>query len=396
MTPFNSTNNAVINEAAAAMQAAYDSGDKEKITQSWSDFGAALADTIKSDAEQCANDRQALMSRGYRMLTSAEQSFYNSIIEASKQSNPQQAFTSLIDSDAMPETIFEDVYRNLVDEHPLLDAISFTSVKYLTKWLINDHTKSSAAWGAVNEKITKEIESSFEIIELAQAKVSCFLVLPLDMLDLGPTFLDAYIRKILSESLAVALENAIVDGDGKNKPIGFNRDIHKGVSVSDGVYPKKTAIKVADFTPATYGELVSKLVKTEKGRYRKVDKVALICNPIDYFKKIMPATTAANADGSYTRNVFPVPTDTYQSAEIEESKAIMCIPKEYFMAMASDKKGAISYSDEFKFLDDARTWKLKAYANGRPYDNTVSILLDISELSPFYVTVLNKSTVPTV
>lgn len=396
MTPFNTMNNAVISDAAAAMQAAYDSGDNEKITQSWTSFGQAIADTIKSDAEQCADDRQALISRGYRMLTSAEQRFYNVLAEASKQSNPQQAFTDLINKDAMPETIFEDVYRNLVDEHPLLDAISFTSAKFLTKWLINDHTKSMAAWGAINNEITEEIETAFDTIELTQAKVSCFIVIPLDMLDLGPTFLDAYIRKILSESLAVALENAIVNGDGKNKPIGFNRDIHKGVAVSDGAYPLKTAVKVTDFMPETYGGLVGQLAKTEKNRYRKIEKVALICNPVDYFKKIMPATTAPNAEGGYTRNVFPIPTDTYQSAEIEEGKAILCLPKEYFMAMASDKNGAISYSDEVKFLEDSRVWKLKAYANGKPFDNTVSLLLDISKLSPFYVTVLNKSAVPTV
>jgi HK97 family phage major capsid protein len=386
--------NPIMTDAAAALQKAFETKDEKAISQAWNNFAQAIVDKVQDDAEQCKNDRDALARRGYRILTSAEEKFYNGIIQASKSANPMQAYTSLIDIEMMPETIITDVYKNLVNEHPLLNAISFTNVSYMTKWLLNDHTKAAASWGEINSEITKEIGSSFKTMEMTQCKLSCFTAIPLDMLELAPTFLDAYIRTILTESIAISLEAAIISGTGKNMPIGLDRDISASASVVGGEYPAKEAVKVTNFKPETYGPLVAKLTKTEKGVYRKINAVAMAVNPTDYYAKVMPATTVQNANGTYIGNVFPVPTNVYQSAELEEGKAILFIPQEYFMGLGSSKSGTITYSDDFKFLEDARTWKIKLYANGRAYDNTVAIVLDISDLEPLYITVLNKSATP--
>ena len=56
----------------------------------------------------------------------------------------------------MPETIIEDVFKELVDEHPLLDKINFNYAKYMTKWVLNDHTLDTAVWGELNSEITKQ------------------------------------------------------------------------------------------------------------------------------------------------------------------------------------------------------------------------------------------------
>ena len=65
------------------------------------------------------------------------------------------------------------------------------------------------------------------------------------MLELGPVYLDNYIRTILRESLYCALEQAIISGTGHEQPIGLDRDIHKGVSVNEETgYPQKTAVKI--------------------------------------------------------------------------------------------------------------------------------------------------------
>lgn len=384
--------NPVVKEAAAAMQAALKSGDENAINLAFEQFTTSVSDTIKNDFEQAHGDKEALVKRGYRMLTGKEMEFYQKWIEAGKSSNPQQAFVDLLTlTGGMPETIIEDVYKNLVNEHPLLDAITFTNVLYLTRWIMNDHTVQSAQWGEITEEIKKEITSSFKILEMTQCKLSCYAVIPRDMLDLGPTFLDGYIRAILTDAIGTALENAIVNGTGKNMPVGLNRDIHKGVAVTDGVYPKKAAVKVLDFLPATYGGLVAKLCKTENGKYRKIEGLTLICNPVDYYQKVMPATTVMSSIGTYTTNVFPVPTKVQESAELSEGEAILCIPKEYFAALGAAKNGAIEIDDSVRFFEDQRAYKIKTFANGRAYDDTVAILLDISELNAAYITVLNKS-----
>ena len=382
--------NPIVQAAAKKMQEAMQSGEEKNIQQAWEEFTEAVVDTIRQDAEFAGSDNSVLAQRGYRLLTAKEKEFYQKWLESAKSGNPKQAFTDLLDG-GMPETIIEDVYKNLVNEHPLLDAITFTNVSYLTKWLMSDHTIQSAQWGAINSEITKEITSSFKILEMTQCKLSCFAVIPKDMIELGPVFLDAYIRTILTDAIACGLENAIVTGTGKNMPIGLDRDISASASVVDGVYPKKEAIAVTSFAPVEYGSLIANLCKTENGKYRKIEDLSLICNPKDYFTKVMPATTVMTAAGTYIGNVFPVPTQVYQSGELEEGEAILCLPKEYFAGLGSSKTGTITYDDSVQFLEDNRVYMIKLFANGRAYDNTVAIRLDISNLDPAYITVLNKT-----
>lgn len=384
-------------EAVAALQSALQSGNEEEGKKAWGQVIDAITEKVKTDFEMYSTDTNVLAQRGYRQLTSEETEFYQNLAKAGKASDPKQAFTDLINTDGgMPETIIEDVYRDLLEEHPLLDKITFQNVKYLTKWLLNDHTRQKAAWGQINGEITQEIESAFKGVEVILLKLTAYAVIPQDMLDLGPSFLDNYIRTILKEALYAALEKAIVSGSGKDEPVGLNRDIHEGVSFSTSTgYPEKTAIQVTNFLPANYGPLVAKLAVTEKGRMRSFDEVLMICNQVDYLNKIMPATTALTTGGTYARDLFPFPTEVVRSNEVKTGQAILCLPEEYFFGLGESKDGKIEYSDEFKFLQDARTYKIKLHGNGRPYDNTVAIVLDISKLDPAYVTVKTADTVVT-
>lgn len=384
-------------EAVAALQSALQSGNEEEGKKAWGQVFDAITEKVKTDFEMYSTDTNVLAQRGYRQLTSEETEFYQNLAKAGKASDPKQAFTDLINTDGgMPETIIEDVYRDLLEEHPLLDKITFQNVKYLTKWLLNDHTRQKAAWGQINGEITQEIESAFKGVEVTLLKLTAYAVIPQDMLDLGPSFLDNYIRTILKEALYVALEKAIVSGSGKDEPVGLNRDIHEGVSFSTSTgYPEKTAIQVTNFLPANYGPLVAKLAVTEKGRMRSFDEVLMICNQVDYLNKIMPATTALTTGGTYARDLFPFPTEVVRSNEVKTGQAILCLPEEYFFGLGESKDGKIEYSDEFKFLQDARTYKIKLHGNGRPYDNTVAIVIDISKLDPAYVTVKTADTVVT-
>ena len=384
-------NNLKQKDAAIALQKAMTEGKEEDIQQAWVGFQQSIVDTVKADFAEYSmtQDKTILSQRGYRQLTNAEEKYYEKFIEASKSPNPKQAFIELssLPEGIMPETIIEDVFKELVEEHPLLDKINFNYAKYMTKWVLNDHTLDTAVWGELNSEIAKQITSAFKIVDITQNKLSAFAAIPLDMLDLGPTFLDAYIRAVLKDAILCGLEKAIVDGTGKNQPIGLTRDVSEDVSVSAGVYPPKTPIAVTSFTPAEYGKLLAKMAKNEKGRMRKFGKVLLICNQEDYLTKIMPATTVKNTSVIYINNLFPFPTYVTISNELETGKAIICLPEEYFMCIGGAKEGVITYSDEYKFLEDMRYYKIKTYGAGKAYDDTVSILLDITGLNPAYITV---------
>lgn len=380
-------------EAVAALQKAMKSGNEEAAKQAWQQFHDSVVETVKAEYEMAAGDERVLAQRGYRQLTSKETEFYQRLIKAGTAADPKQAFTDVLTLDGgMPETIIEDVLRDLQDQHPLLARINFQNVKYLTRWILNDHTKDTAKWGAINSEITKEIESAFKEISLTLCKLTAFAVIPLDMLELGPVYLDNYIRTILREALYCALEKGIISGSGKEEPIGLDRDIHDGVSVSSSTgYPAKTAVAITSFLPEEYGKVLAKLAVSETGRMRSFDQVTLVCNMVDYLTKVMPATTVLNAAGGYTKDIFPFPTEVIRSNELSTGKAILFLPEEYFMGIGATKDGTIEYDDGYKFLEDQRTYKIKLHGAGRAFDDTVAVVLDISKLNPAYITVLAKT-----
>lgn len=380
------------NNYADALQRALTNGTEEEQQQAWNDFSNAIVEEIKADAEIYAQtgDKNILAQRGYRQLTSAEEKFYDKFIEASKMRNIQMAVTTLKDlndNELMPETIIEDVYRDLVEEHPLLAKVNFQSVAYATKVIMNDHTKQSAVWGEIDAEITKEITSAFKILEMSQNKLSAFAVIPMGLLDLGKTFLDAYIRTILKDAIASALEEAIVKGDGKGKPIGLMKKL---TGALDGVHQDKEAIAVTDFGVKSMGTLIAKLAKNEKGQSRKVGALTLIVNANDYYTLVAPAVRVQNMSGAYVDN-FAFPMEIVISEAVPTGKAVMAMLDNYFVGVGFPKDGVIEFSDEYKFLEDQRTYKIKTYGVGRAIDENSALLLDISGLTEAFITTKTKA-----
>lgn len=395
------------NEQKACQQlaTAFQKGDEADIKAAFESFHASVAQQVIEDFKeaQASADKGILAERGYRQLTSREEKWYQKVITALKAPDWKQSFATIIGSpeedDLMPETIIEDVYRHLEEEHPLLSKVNFQYVGYSTKWIRTDKTVDAAVWGKITDAISKEITEAFEVIDVTHNKLSAYAVIELSMLDLGPVFLDGYIRRCLMEALALGWENGIVNGDGKQAPIGMTRDIHEGVSVSGGSYPEKTdgqgLVEVTSFDIPEYMGLVAKLAKTEKGRNRKLNKVALICNQADYLTKVAPATTILLPEGKYANDLFPFPTEVIISNAVASGKAVLGLLDEYD-ALAGGKRGqTIETSDEFKFLDDTRYFKIKQHGTGRAFDNTSFLLLDISELKPTYLKVQVEGTVTT-
>lgn len=370
-------------------------GNEEETKKAINEFQDAIVEKLKIDYEEfkATQDKKILAERGYRNLTSKEVKFYQGLAEAVRSSNPKQALTDLLTTDdGMPETIIIDVYKNVTEEHPLIKRINFHDVKYITKWLLTKHNKNQAIWGKITDEIKKQLDSSFKEIDVDLGKLSAFVLISLGMLDLGPVFLDNYIRTILKESIACGLEYGIIKGKGVNdEPIGLIRDVSEGVSISSTEgYPEKTKIKVKNFETKEYCNLIANnLIKREDGTTKTIDMVSLIVNPIDYLKKVLPATTVRNFDGKYINDLFPFPTEVIKSSVLDEGESVLAILPEYFFGIGNNKEGVIEYSDEYKFLEDARTYKIKLYGYGQAEDNTTAAYLDISELEPAYITVNN-------
>lgn len=371
---------------------AFKSDNPDDITQAFADFAENVQQNVMEEYNQYkeAQDSNILSKRGVHQLTSAEQKYYTKLIEAMKSSNPRQAITDI--DVAFPETIIDNVMQDLQSEHPLLNAINFVNTTILTKILINKQGSQMASWGQLNSAITEELQGAIGKIDLTICKLTAYMPLSKDMLNIGPAWVDAYVRATLTEALALALETAIVDGTGNNEPIGMDRSVADDVTVTGGVYPKKTATAITAFDPTTYGTLLDKISQAPNGKRRPVPGVILIVNPSDYFTKVFPATTLRTTNGTYATNVFPFPTTVIQSPATPVGSAVMGLASKYFMGIGGGSAGGkIEYSDEFHFLDDERVYTVRMYGNGRALDDNAFQLLDISGVVPadFEVQVTN-------
>lgn len=370
----------------ASLSVAIKNGDDKAMENALDKYGNLISDTIMNEVKSTTEsvDSQILSTRGVRMLTSDEKEYYDSVIAAGKSSDPKMALTNA--DKTMPITIIESVLGEIPQQHPLLNFISFQDTTGITRMLVNEQGEQTAKWGDLNTAIDKELQGAFKLFDVSLKKLTAWIPVSNDMLDLGATWLDRYVREILAEALWVGMETGIVTGDGLNCPIGMCKDVSDKASVVGGKYPDQSTIALKEMSPEAIGTIAAQLTKTEAGNNRPLDNLIFVVNPKTYLTKVMPATTNF-VQGKWVNDVMPIPCTIIQSCAVPDDRAIFGLGKRYFMGLGMAKGGKLEFDDSFKFLDDARTYKIKTYGNGKPLDSNAFRYLDISKLKRFIPTV---------
>ena len=374
-----------------AVTAALASGNEEQIKAAMQDLQEYNKSELKAiyNEYEADKDEAVLEARGIKSLTSEETKFWNQVIDDAKMrfrnSSSDGVYTGI--TELLPKTEYYSIVEELKQEHPLLNAIKFTNTSAITKWTIDNSAEQRATWDALNTPIVTALEGGpFTTIDLTLCKLTAYIFVANDMLDLGPRWVAAYAMTLLKEAVWLGLEYAIVAGNGKNCPIGMISDYHAPFDNTTG-YPRRAAVKCTGFSKEFYGEMLAVMSIKDNGRTRGINSVLLIVNPTDFFTKIFPATTALTTEWKYVNGIFPYPTQVIQSTAVPQGHAVMGIASDYFMGLGSSKGGKLEYSDEFKFLEDLRTYKIKVYANGRPMQYNGFQYLDISDIEEVFPTV---------
>lgn len=346
--------------SSEALLKAFHDGSETAFSDAMAAFANDIQANIIEEAKQTSSDTAVLMNRGQKPLTSQETKYYNEVVN-------NGGFDGV--ETLVPATVFERVFEDLQNDHGLLSKIEFVNTTGVSEF-ITSRGVNPAWWGKLTDAFKEVLDNGFETINMKQFKLSGYIPVAKAMLDLGPQWLDRYVRTVLVESLRIGLEDAIISGDGNDKPIGMINDIK---NVTDGKHPVKTAEDLADFTPKTLGEIMSKFSKVkfdgvETTYYRNVkpEDVIMVVNPSDYWLKVYPAITTQIMDGSY-RTGLPLAFDIETSVAVPEGLAVIGVGRDYFMGIASELK--IETSDEVKFIDDQRVYAARQYANGQPKSN---------------------------
>lgn len=350
---------------------AYKSNDESKIAECFVALAEHIQENVLEQAnstnENIMNDRQVLQARGAATLTSTEMKYYNEVISSRK-------FVGI--EKLVPPTIINRVFEELPLEYPLLRYIDFIPVGAATQWILRNGDTPVAWWGKLCSEIKELVDEGFRIEETNLFKLSGYIPVCNAMLDLGPEWLDRYVRTSLKEAIIIGLEEGIVAGTGKEMPIGMNRNTE--VHMPDGTYAEKVPVVLKDLMPDTLGKKIMSPL-SRKGK-RPVNRVLMVINPVDYWEKFFGATTMLTLNGTYVYGILPIPSDLVQSGAVPKGKMIAGIAKDYFMGIGSTAE--IIEAKEIRIIEDETVFLTRMYANGQPKDNESFIVFDISGLKP--------------
>lgn len=371
--------------------------DSEAAGRALQEMQGSICNMIEKEFEQYhgINDMAVLQSRGLRVLTSEETSWYQEFIGAVK-TGAKQVITNL--TAAMPVTIIDRVIEDMRREHPLLNELQIQNAAGATKLVMNAVQMASklGSWGPVGGAIATELTGQIKVADLTTAKYTAYFLIPKDFVKFNFTFapmwVDQYIRIILSESVAYGLESSIIAGNGNNQFVGMTMDT---TTVSNGSYTAKTAVALDDFEDA-YAEVVAGLAVDGNGDARTIPEVLLVVNPVDFIKKIRRVqNTIVPGVGVVDMISNTYPTKVVTSVKVPQNKAVAGIAKNYFCAINGGTSGIIEYSDENQFLEDNRVYTTRVYGQGMPVDNTSFAYLDITNVEAPALPVKVKGTVKT-
>lgn len=360
------------------------SANPEDIINAMMSLGEDIEQRVRKEYEEMGQERdeQVLAARGKRLLTAEEKAFYKSFSDVMKLKDPQQALSN--GDITLPTTVIDAVFDELQTSHPLLSRINFRPSRGATEIMMALNPYQMATWGEICAAAVTEISAGFVKVKTGEFSLTAYIPVCYTLVELGPVWIDEFVRQVLYEALSNGLEYATIDGTGNNMPIGMTRQVGSNVSVTGGVYPQKTPVAITNFTPSTVGPLLSQLALDPSGKPRQVRDVIMVVNPVDYYSRVFPATTVQSMDGTYRRDVLPAPMEVIQSAAVPIGRAVLGLGYRYLATVGQNTgpEGRIRYSDHALFLQRQRLYLAELLANGYPMDNNAFMYLDITGLTP--------------
>lgn len=347
---------------------------ENETTEAYENYFNALqtevATSITKEVNNDMLDRSILQQRGQNVLTSEETKFFNvAVLEG-----------GFNDDSILPVTTQERIFEDLTTEHPLLAALGLQDLGAVTRYIYSDATKTFA-WGKLFGPIAGQVNAAFREESIGQFKLTAFAVIPNDMLELGPVWVERYVSTVIIESYSVGLEFGYVNGRGPtvNEPVG----LLKNVDAATGAVTDKVSSGTLTFAPSAYGEVVSgelynvvKALSTNAdGESRKIGgKVVMVVNPIDAIG-VQFRNTIQTSNGQWV-TALPYNIQVVESEEIPVGKALFFVKGEYIAAIAGGYK--FKKFDQTLAIEDATLYTIKQFANGKPKDNKAALVYDLA------------------
>jgi len=350
-------------------------GSAEEQEKAFNNMFSALSkdvsETIKKEAQREMMDHSVLQARNAsNVLTTEEYEFFNAVALSGGFDNDQ----------ILPRTTVDRVFEQLQQQFPFLSTLNIQNLGAVTRFIDSDPTKAYA-WGNLFEGILGQVSTVFRERIVPSHKLTAFAAIPNDMLELGPNYIERYVRTLLVQSYSTGLEQGMINGRGvaNKEPIGLTMDVDPGT----GAVTPKTPAGTLTFAPSQYGEtIVGELHQVVQylsvdARGESVDaigNIVMVVNPSDYVS-VMARNTIQTQAGSFVNNL-PFGITPVQSRAVTAGTAVFFIPSRYSASLVGGVQ--IKKFDQTLAIEDATLYTLKQIAYGEPRDNNSAVVYNLN------------------
>lgn len=348
----------------------------EEQANAFSEMMDALSnDSMAEIKEQVKNQTQATFAAQAqdKSMTDEEVKFFNELTTD----------VGTKETKLLPQTVITEVFDDMVQLHPILGIIGLQNQGISLK-IIQSDASGAAVWGKIFGDIQGQLDATFDVTEANQSKLTAFVALPKDIETFGPAWIKQYVVTQITETFAAASESAFLIGDGNNKPIGLNRQVQKGVTVTGGVYPEKASAGKLTFadTKTAAKELagvIKTLSKKENGHpIVAKGNTVLVMSPGDSLD-VEAQFMVQNLAGQFV-TALPLGLTTVESEFAPEGKVIAFVKGRYDAYQAGSL--SIAVFDQTLAMEDMDLYVAKQFFYGKAKDNNASAVYDLALAAP--------------
>lgn len=352
------------NEAKAAFITAVKEGKtEEEQGEAYASMIDGLAADVIDEAKKAAREEAGAYAIGTAAdgkLSAGQRKFFNEI-------NKEVGYK---EETLLPQETIDEIFEDITSEHPLLSKIGLKNAGLRLKFLRSE-TTGVAVWGKIFGEIKGQLDAAFSDEEAIQNKLTAFVVIPKDLKDFGPAWVERFVRLQIQEAFSVALELAFLNGNGNDKPVGLDRDINNGnTSGGTTTYPKKSAEGTLTFASPrkTVNELTSVYEyhsTKENGKSLSVGgRVVMVVSPMDAWK-VRAQYTHLNSNGVYV-TALPFNLDIVESEAQDAGEALTFVRGRYDAYVGGGIK--VNKFNETLALEDLELFVAKQFAYGMAKD----------------------------
>ncbi len=239
-----------------------------------------------------------------------------------------------------------------------------------------------AVWMEMIGKLN-ELEGLFTEVEVDGYKVGGFIPLHNSLIEDSMINLSAYVDDLLAESIAIALDKAVLYGTGTKMPLGIIPALHADY-VADPVSGLRTTnIITLSVANTKFANIIQSLKYIKRGR-RGRGPITILMSESTWLGTILPMSLANNASGSLVtaaNQAFPgIGYKVEFCEDIPEDTMVAGDFSKYLLAERSGVKGASS--SEFMFTSDKTVFKATARYDGKPVKKAAFVLIGLNNVTP--------------